>query len=194
MLKKTILILTIIIPIMGIIIFNFFSKSHFDIPFYYQENIPSEFHCDKVSAPYNIDEDLKYFTIDSISLFPFNRNDIKIISISQLNDTYTSALNRVADEFNDNEGLKVYSFGLHDFDSKIPVSPNIIGLGIVDSMEQIKECIFLISPGSGDNTLLVDQQNRIRGYYDLMDVDFTDSLIVETKILLHQIKNENSQQ
>lgn len=51
-----------------------------------------------------------------------------------------------------------------------------------DSIQLVKNCIFLLNDPS--HSVLIDQEDRIRGYYDLRLREEEDRLRVELKILL----------
>ncbi len=194
MIKKIILVLTIIIPMGGIIIFNFYSKSHFDIPVYHQESIPDNYDCGFINIPYTLDLSQYFTTSNKERIYPFLSKEIKIFTFDQSNDHFRAELNKVGDEFLSSSLVRVYDFDLNSVNSSIPISDNITGLQVVNTLEEeIKNCIFLFED-KNDNAVLIDSENRIRGYYDLMDSDLTDSLIVETKILLYQIENGDNHQ
>ncbi len=184
--KKVILILAIVMPVVGVFIFNFFSQSYFDIPVYYQEEVPEGCDCGFVPVPYKVDSSTYFDSDEGSMIYPFISGDVKIFGFDQGNDFFRAEINKLGDEFVDEKEVKIYDFGLGSVTSEIPIVSKIIGLQMDPSIEKdLRECIFLI-PDKEDNAVLIDHQNRIRGFYNLMDGDLTDSLIVETKILLHQ--------
>src|SRR5690606_15612527 len=96
--------------------------------------------------------------------------------------------NRIGDAFYGIEEIDIFLL----FDSlkkkadKIPKAENIQSILSSDyTMKEIKQCVFLFEE-LGDDAVLVDEKNRIRGFYNFDLSEEVDSLIIEAKILLRE--------
>lgn len=182
--KKTVLLAIIfIIPIAGVLVFNFFSKSHFNIPVYYQEEAPDKSTCPEIIPPYSLSKDIMIGNFSA-----FDKSGIKIIGFTDSTENYRTQINRVADAYFDIKGSSIYSIGPAD-SLKIPI-PFANNIEVVNlnrpSIQQLKDCVFLFDKQDENDAVLIDFENRIRGYYNLNIKEEADSLIIEGKILIRE--------
>ncbi|GEM_PF-3206916 len=185
--KNVILVIAIVLPVLGVIIFNFFSRSHFTIPVYYQESVIQSEGCEQLSVPYSISEKLAFQNEETLTIYPMKDRGLKIFGISPRSDFYISEFNKISDTFFDRADVTLYLFDTVFTSFKVPISGSIKQVKPeILSLEEVVECQFLFDAKTNNNALLVDGQNRIRGYYDLLKREETDSLIIETKILLRE--------
>jgi len=183
--KPFILILIFLLPVIGIIIFNFFSSSHFDIDLYYQDSVPDLHGCSEIRPPYHISKEIALLSKDGHTLHPFDKKVIKIFAFRQDGDFYLSEMNKVTDEFYDTDDVGVYLSDSLENKTKIPISERIIEVKPDEiNSNELYKCVFLFDKDQQNNAVLVDKENRIRGYYNLLKREQTDSLIIETKILI----------
>ncbi len=156
--KKIILIITLLVPT-GIFIFlRFFGKNEFAIPVYYEKASDMvATGCDKnYHAPYQVS--------DSI-LLGMNWSGHAMIVITDSSKTVQLGLKRFREELKDDLQVTFMNEEL-------------------ENQREIAKCdLFIEIPW---NSVLVDGQRRIRGYYDLKKREEIDRLIVESKILLKQ--------
>jgi hypothetical protein len=159
--KFTLLALAFLLPISIFFFLRFFGKNQFDVEPLFQEprTAPGIQGCDSVSYPYVIAEmkQLGVPLVDSLTVVHFSDDA-----------TVMKELARVEEEFRGS------SFAI--------VPDNMLTPDSV--LSRSKTCIFLMKPPV--NTVLVDNRGRIRGQYDLTDLDEADRLIVEMKIILNQ--------
>jgi hypothetical protein len=153
--KKAILIIALVVPI-GIFIFlKFFGKNEFSIPVYYETGVDN--------PPGNCKRNYSssYTVSDSLlSLIGWKGTPTLIVADSSR--AIQLGLSRVDGEFK-NEIQVIYP------DNKI-------------DLDEFYTCDLLLQkPWS---LVLLDDQRKVRGYYDLEHRDEADRLIVELKILL----------
>lgn len=187
--KITVLILALLLPAIGVVIFNFFSQSHFTVSVLYQDEVPSRPGCNDVRAPYSIDSALRFHS-NKKPISPFSFDHFKIINFEKPNQALTVELNAIGDTFYGMDVVDIYL--VKDADStnrsEIPISKNIHAVyESATKISELKKCIFLFE-NEEDDAVLVDGNNRIRGFYNLGKRQEVDSLIIETKILLREKK------
>lgn len=159
--KVTILFLALLFPVAIFIFLKMFGKNEFQVPALYQEgSISAPRNC---SAPYSV----PYFVADSLfSVLGMNRNDS--LYVFYFDKALDIPLHRISVEF-DGEPVKL-------------VNPESLRVNPYNGL--LQECVLLMR---GDSSVaLVDNRNRIRGYYDGEDRDEVDRLILEAKIILKQ--------
>lgn len=160
--RKKILFLTLalLLPVAIFIFLKIFGRNEFDVPVMHQEG--------KVDAPENchFNYTTPYLIPDSIST-SFKLNAADSLYVIYFEPALNVPLKRVSVEF-DEASIKI-------------ISPS--GLSVLKTdVNVLKECILLMKPPH--SVVLIDNQNRIRGYYDGSDRDEMDRLIVEMKIIL----------
>ncbi len=156
--KKIILILALLVPI-GIFIFlKFFGKNEFTIPVYFENGV------DQPLAGCNRVYDSPYLVSASV-LNTVGWNGRPVLLSADSSGVVQKAL------MNLEEGIsnKIQSLFLK---------------GERDYLNELLACDLLLK--SPWKVVLIDDQRRIRGYYDPADRDEVDRLIVELKILLKQ--------
>lgn len=156
--KKIILILALLVPI-GIFIFlKFFGKNEFTIPVYYESGV------DHPPADCNRTYDSPYL-VSATALNTIGWNGHNVLLVADSSDVIQKALMSL-DEKISNEIQSLFLSGQED-----------------DQHELLTCDLLLKSPWK---VVLIDDQRRIRGYYDPSDRDEMDRLVVELKILLKQ--------
>lgn len=183
--KKIILILTFLLPAIGVFIFKFFSESHFEVKIFYQDDVPADQDCSGISAPYAVDPQV---TFGNSSFRPFLAEHFKVIAFEDTTRSLTIDLNRIGDAFYGIERVDIYLLfdSLRKKEDKIPKGENIRSIpSSAHLLNELKQCVFLFEELE-DDAVLVDDKNRIRGFYNLDMSEEVDSLIIETKILLRE--------
>jgi hypothetical protein len=147
--------LAFLVPLVLTFILKFFGKSEFNIPVYYENGV-EDTSCDiAYSKPYTVaDSVLKKLNVPS-----------KAITLITLDSGMEAKKNfqRLKDEFETQE----FNFVLLKQDVNI---------------ESLISCFLLLKQPW--TTTLIDDQNRIRGYYAPHTLEEADRLIAEMKILL----------
>jgi hypothetical protein len=160
--KKIIfLILALLLPATIFVFLKLFGKNEFQVPILHEDTVPhAANNCDfTYRTPYRV--------ADSIitALDPRRKDSVYVFNFdSRLADP----MNRVSTEFADDPVRVVNTADLPQ-----RFEPSFL-----------RECVLLMPPDSA--VTIVDNQNRIRGYYDATDRDEVDRLIVEIKIILKQ--------
>jgi len=153
--KKAILIVALVVPI-GIFIFlKFFGKNEFSIPVYYEAGV------DDPPGSCKRNYDSPYLVSDSLLSIVGWKGEATLI-VADSSRAIQLGLARVDGEFK-NEIQVIYP------NNKI-------------ELDEFYTCDLLLQkPWS---LVLLDDQRKVRGYYDLEHRDEADRLIVELKILL----------
>lgn len=160
--KKIIfLILALLLPGTVFVFLKLFGRNEFQVPVLHEKSIPDvRDHCDfAYSAPYRMPDSIL------TSLDPYRNDSVYVFNFDRRVD---EAMNRVSDDFRD-DPVRVITT------SRFP--PRF-------DPAFLRECVFLMR---GDTpVVVVDNRNRIRGYYYASDRDEVDRMIVEIKIILKQ--------
>lgn len=160
--KKIIfLTLALLLPVAVFIFLKLFGRNQFDVPVMYQEG--------SIDAPAGCNYTYRtpYYIPDSVMML-LGRNKADSLYVVYFQPGLRVPLNRIAVEF---EG-----------DPVAVIAP--AGFPEETNLTLVQDCVFLMQPPL--SVVLVDQRNRIRGYYDGSDRDEIDRLIVEMKIILKQ--------
>ncbi|HEX6333660.1 MAG TPA: hypothetical protein VFZ78_05510 [Flavisolibacter sp.] len=159
--KVIILFLALLFPVAIFIFLKMFGKNEFQVPPLYQEG--------SMSTPQNceVTYSVPYVVADSLfSALGMNRNDS--LYVFYFDKALDGPLHRISVEF-DGEPVKL-------------VNPQ--SLRVNPYNRYLEECVLLMR---GDTSVaLVDNKNRIRGYYNGEARDEVDRLILEMKIILKQ--------
>jgi hypothetical protein len=156
--KLVILVLALILPGLIFLFLKFFGSNHFDIPVYHQngiENLPAGCRA-SAKEQYRLPDSL-------MKLIRWNHGAALI---------YTGV---------SSTELKELSQALENINRADLQRVNLDSAGLSQPDETKKCTLFLQEPW---NAVLVDNQNRIRGYYSLRSREEFDRLGIEVEILL----------
>jgi len=156
--KNLFLTLALVTPVLIFIFLKFFGKNKFEIPIFHQKKIEVVSGCD---LPYM----LPYLAPDSAlnSLGWDGRRAVLFL----FNEMSKENNLRVQEEVEQNKLQLVF-----------------ISDSLRDDAVQRLSCLFLLPDKF--NSVLVDGQKQIRGYYQLNSREEADRLIVELKILFNE--------
>ncbi|NVJ46228.1 MAG: hypothetical protein HWE21_15755 [Cytophagia bacterium] len=193
--KSVFLFLLIALPVLIFLFLKFFGRNEFTIPVYYQEGVG-----DSLSTPC-LDRSKEQYVIKDrlvkdgkINIVHFERLDGPVLK-NRLEE-----LERVQDVFyNDAEiGLTTYLNGasistkdITDYNRRIQFKEPFWTISELDSTDWagLKYCGTVMS-NLDNRVVLVDKFNRIRGYYNIMEREETDRLILELRILKTEEEND----
>lgn len=150
---------------------KFFGDNRFDVEVYHSSGVDRQ-GCISVSGQYHVaDSVVMNQNAKNVMVFFIDKNEVNTIS---------NTLNRLIDVYQDKVNYRLFA------------ANNLASIQEQDvtrfeDFDNIKNCIFLIDEGA--SIVLLDKENRIRGYYTL-DLDDIDRLILESKILLENDARE----
>lgn len=154
--KKVILIIALLLPIGVFVFLRFFGKNEFSIPVYYENGV------DSPPIGCNRDYNSSYQVSDSL-LTHLGWQGSSVLIIADSSHAVQLGLKRLNEELKD-EVQTIYPRREVAF------------------LDEFYTCELLLQmPWT---TVLLDDQRRIRGYYDPQSREEVDRLIVELKILL----------
>jgi hypothetical protein len=154
--KKIILIIALLFPIGVFVFLRFFGKNEFSIPVYYENGIEAiPTSCNRnYQTPYQVSDSL---------LINFGWSGRPVLFVADSNQSVQK--------------------GLMSLDDELSAEIQTIFLtGESNDLNEFFTCDLLLQKTW--TTVLVDEQRRIRGYYDPTSREEVDRLIVELKILL----------
>jgi len=159
--KLVFLMLALLAPVTIFIFLKLFGRNEFHVPVLHEERLPG------IAASCDFDYHLPYRIADSvITAFDVNRDDS--VYVFSFKREHADAVNRINTEFR-NDPVRV-------------IGPE--QAGELFEPHVLQQCILLMHPDTA--VAIVDNQNRLRGYYDGGDRDEVDRMIVEIKIMLKQ--------
>jgi protein SCO1/2 len=175
--KQTVILLVAFVLPIGIFVFlKTLGKNEFEVaPLHQEGSLKVATDCGgSYQTPYAVQlpvlTDLRWSREDSLTLYVFDTPSMDEKAVT----------NKLAGTYTDQE-LQVHKItqdslthaGAEDTD---PLVKDAV------SIDQLRECFFILE--TGKNAVLVDNRQRIRGYYDLSDREEIDRLAVEVKIIL----------
>lgn len=153
--KKSLLVIALLFPIGVFVFLRFFGKNEFAIPVYYESGV------EDIPTTCNRNYESPYLVSDSLLLnFGWNGRPVLIVA-----DTTVQSTLMKLDEDLSSEVQTIFLSGNSD-----------------DYLNNFFTCDLLLQKPW--TTVLLDEQRRIRGYYDPKTREELDRLIVELKILL----------
>ncbi len=154
--KKVLLIIALLLPIGVFVFLRFFGKNEFTIPVYYENGIEAvSTACTRnYQSPYQVSDSL---------LINFGWSGRPLLIVADTSQSVQKGLMRLDEELNA-EIQTIYPSGESGY------------------LDQVFMCDLLLQKPW--TTVLLDDQRRIRGYYDPKTREEVDRLIVELKILL----------
>lgn len=121
-------------------------------------------------VPQHVLADLRWSDKDSLTLYVFDNKDFDekavTIKLKEANTHPELQMHKIQSD----------SVIAADSEDKDPIIKDAV------SAEQLQECFFILEKDK--NAVLVDKQQRIRGYYDLSSREEVDRLALEIKIIL----------
>jgi len=186
--KIVLLFLVIALPVLIFLFLKAFGNNEFTIPIYYEQGLG-----DSLTTPC-LDRSMEQYvvqnpvlTLGGLKVVHFERMDGPVLK------TRLEELERVQDVFYDKEGIQLLTHlngasikkqDISDYDKRIQFLDQFWKINEMDSTEwaELKYCGVAMS--SLDNrVVLLDELNRIRGYYNILEREETDRLILELRIL-----------
>ena len=154
--KKIILIIALLSPIGVFVFLRFFGKNEFTIPVYYETGI------EEIPTTCNRNYKLPYQVSDTL-LRNFGWSGQPVLIVADTSSLVQTSIARLDEELSA-EIQTIFLSGERDY------------------LDDIWMCDFLLKKPW--TTILLDDQRRIRGYYDPKSREELDRLIVELQILL----------
>jgi protein SCO1 len=155
--KWVYLIVALLFPLLLSLFLKYFGKSEFNIPVYYKSGIHSlSIACQyQYSTPYAVPDSIR-------ASLSSNVNKTLIVTTDSSEETKKNI-----EQIKEEVGNVEYDLSVLKTDS---------------TTARLRSCFLLLNQPW--TTVLIDNQNRIRGYYAPSTREETDRLIVELKILL----------
>lgn len=194
--KGIFLFLLILLPVIIFLFLKGLGRNEFTIPVYYEKGLG-----DSLSTPC-LDRARAQYIIKS----PFvNGDKIKIIHFERVDGPLTlfrlEELERVQDVFGEDPEVELVTSvnevsmslqEVEDYKNRIQFFDGFWKRQALDSMTWAKLKYCGVAMSNLDNrVVLVDKQNRIRGYYNITEREETDRLILELRILKTEITEED---
>ena len=190
--KALFLFLLLLLPILVFLFLKGFGRNEFTIPVYYEQGVG-----DSLDTPC-LDRAKHQYYVNS----PFVEDGkLKIIHFERVDGPLTlfrlEELERVQDVFGDDPEVELItsvntsSMGvqeIEDYQSRVYFEDKFWKRQALDSMAwaRLKYCDMVMS-NLDNRVVLLDKENKVRGYYNITERDETDRLILELRILKTEI-------
>jgi hypothetical protein len=158
--KGVVLMLALAVPGLIFVFLRQFGENKFDVPPLYEGGAPTSGNCvQHTQGPYRVPREV----LNSLGVGN-QKEALKVISFHD--GQLDHVMNQLAHVFGDSV-IRIYSA------SHLPA----------DSIALLKNCYFFVH--EPDNLVLVDSDQRIRGYYNVKRQEELDSLTLESRIILN---------
>lgn len=194
--KAIFLFLLLLLPILIFLFLKGFGRNEFSIPVYYETGLG-----DSLSTPC-LDRKNQQYVVNS----PFvEEGQLKLIHFENIDGPLTlfrlEELERVQDVFGEDPEVQLITSVnevnmdvqvIEDYNNRVQFLDQFWKRQALDSVNwaTLKYCAMAMS-NLDNRVVLIDKQNRIRGYYNITDREETDRLILELRILKTEITEEN---
>jgi len=186
--KAVFLFLLIGLPAVIFIFLKIFGRNEFTIPVYYEQGLTDSLptSClDRTPQQYLVKNENVPTT--GLKVIHFERLDGPVLK------TRLEALERVQDVFYDDSSISLTTYlngssidkkDITDYDKRIQFLDQFWKINQLDSTNwaDLKYCTMAMS-NLDNRVVLVDEENKIRGYYNILEREETDRLILELRIL-----------
>jgi hypothetical protein len=171
--KALYLFLALALPGLIFVFLKFFGQNEFEVQVYYQDGLPKDSICSTTSS-------MPYAVADSVftRIGTAGKRTARIIAVYPFIKDDLSELNRIATKYQPDSVETIIVSGIPNLPkSELPVTQLNY-----DSFGWVVACAFRVNePWS---VVLLDEQKRIRGYYDGSRRDEMDRLDLELSIIL----------
>lgn len=177
-LKAGILLITLAIPAFVFIFLHGFGDNKFEVPLYYEEGVDTAFVSCTLEVPHRV---LKSNLKDKITVVSFNKE--------QLNE-----LNRLCvdyESYAEFQSILFYDSSKQQLGNRSARLKNDqLKFSAVGDFSALLSCLFIIDESELKEfpLVMVDQDQRIRGYYYTSDTEEFERLIHELNIILENSK------
>jgi len=180
--KILFLFLALLLPAAVFIFLKLFGKNEFAVPPLFQDVVEVHAGCESFAyhTPYVIHDSvlstLSWSRNDSITLVVFED------ALEENKKKISTQVNRIFTEF---PTEKVHFFShFEEFSTEKELPHSRVSILKINNNQfsTFKNCIFLLKPS--DNVVMIDSKRRIKGQYNLLDLEDADRLMTEMKIIL----------
>lgn len=187
--KPVLLFSVLVVPALVFVFLKQFGENQYDIPVFHRYGMNDSGKCDRLDLH---GSEAFAVGLGNIVVFSFLTNEPTENSDVKLNN-----LSRIVNYFNSQE-IVVLSVSSGEDSVLSPTlltgsrSGNWKYVKAVSGLDYILECGLALpnDDASLDKFVLMDKENRIRGYYDAYDTEDVDRLMVELRILLDNYRKD----
>ena len=191
--KVLFLLFTLAIPVAIFLFLKIFGSNEFDVPVLFENGISD---CEESSTVHTVPpveyigetvKNLNDQNHEEFMVFLYVDNGVNINKVLRELVRIQDAFYEVGapkfillshQEFFDSDGLKSLTKNLG-----LKEENHIVVFMAGDSLMDFLRCGIGLSEGQEDHLVLVDTKRKVRGIYDTFDLEQTDQLILELKIL-----------
>ncbi len=222
-LKFMVLVCILMIPILIILFLRGFTQNQYDIPVFFEKGVEDPFEvCDYPDEQQHYIPKFSFVSHDNDMIGRAEmENKLTIVdffftSCPSICPVMSNELERVQDAFRNEKEVQIYSISIdpeYDTPAVLAEYATLHGAtkgkwfflnGPKEKTYDLARCGFALPmvDGNGnpddfvhsDKFILIDGRGRIRGYYSGTEREEVDKLILETKILLYEIRQKEPSQ
>jgi len=198
--KILMLLFIICLPVFVYLFLQGFGKNHYSVPVFYENGLPPDTaECISQYRPHKIDLQ-SVASFDNPGVSESIHFKLAVVDIDMDPDIRLGipgySLNRVLDAFTNNPSVQFIIIrpraGVIPVKQPLSTDRVIYSYGTPEGVTGIAKCGLVLLDFPGDSSVisrrfvLVDEKDRIRGYYQVDSFEEIDRLILEMKIILKE--------
>ena len=187
--KGIYLFLLILLPVIIFLFLKAFGNNRFDIPVLYANGIGdtlTNVSClDRTNSQYYVQA--PFMEKGVVKVVQFESQDGPVLK------TRLEELEKVQDIFYKNPKIQMFTFlnasslqtsSISNYNKRVTFLDEFWNFEELDSVvwSSLRQCDLVLTP-LDNRVVLIDEENRIRGYYNIMEREETDRLVLELRIL-----------
>ncbi|MFT6214419.1 MAG: hypothetical protein ACJAS3_000812 [Roseivirga sp.] len=187
--KGIYLFLLILLPVIIFLFLKAFGNNRFDIPILYANGIGdtlTNVNCfDRTNSQYYVQA--PFIEKGVVKVVQFESQDGPVLK------TRLEELEKVQDIFYKNPKIQMFTFlnasslrtsSISNYNKRVAFLDEFWNFEELDSVawSSLRQCDLVLTP-LDNRVVLIDEENRIRGYYNIMEREETDRLVLELRIL-----------
>lgn len=196
--KFIFLVLTLAIPVSIFLFLKIFGNNEFEVAVLFEEGLPE---CEDSGQPHQI-HPLKFINSAGATIDTQDLDGFLIFCVFEVADTarldeYIIQLVRIQDAFYE-IGSPTFVLLSEEKDLMSGIIAKIEDIGLQakhyqlgylgqSKFSEFLKCGLGLASADSANLVVADPERRIRGLYDVMDLEQTEQLILELKILRKQV-------
>lgn len=209
--RTGILLLLLALPVFIWLFLKFFGQNRYDVPVFYEKGVPLDDNCPggsqqphaipafslkKVGGQQTATEDIFNNHISAVYFFSYPCDSIcfqVMEELARVQDVFERQHDVQVISINENNADLQHLKALSEKFNRLPGQWSFLA-GTSEEVGNLMQCGFVLKghPEKDHPVVLIDGKRRIRGYYSGTDPADIDRLILEVRILLYTLNQDNA--